>query len=359
MRVAVILAAMAVAAVLIASPAAAAATQPAAAATPAATAATAATALPAAAAAERGAATPPLLVQRGDRAAPQRGPWARTLAWIRGQQQRFYRSLAGAIRDVKEHRSLAAAWGLVVLSFLYGVFHAAGPGHGKAVISAYLVADEVLVRRGIALAFAAALVQALSAIVLVGVLVLALSAAGRTATAVAVHLEAASYALVMVVGLYMLWRAVRGLVRVPMVAHAGHPHAHDGCHSASCGHAHMPGPEELKGEWSLKRAAAIALAVGVRPCAGAVLVLIFANSLGLFAAGVGATFAMALGTALTVSAIAVLTLCSKRLATGLAGSSAAWLTRLQAGLGIAGALFVFAIGLVLLAGALGADRPLV
>ncbi|MGI9414189.1 MAG: nickel/cobalt transporter [Hyphomicrobiales bacterium] len=299
-----------------------------------------------------------LLVQPRPEQKAEPGFWTNITTYIRVQQQKFYRQLAGAIKAVKAENSLAAAWSLVLLSFLYGVFHAAGPGHGKAVISAYLLADERLLRRGVVLAFISAFLQAVSAIVLVTGTVLIFAAAGRTARSMVTYLESASYALICVIGVYMLWSALRG-----GHSHA-HAHAHDGDadgheHHDGCGHAHIPEARQLGENWSLRKAASIAFAVGIRPCSGAVLVLLFANTLGLYVAGVGATFAMSLGTAITVSVIAIATVLSKNLATSFLGPDSVWAGRLYRGLAVVGAVAIFAIGLVLLTGSLQQGRPLI
>src|SRR6266705_3448245 len=98
---------------------------------------------------------------------PAAPPPGSIVGWVLAQQAQFYRGLSGTIRAAKADGS--AVWGLLGLSFLYGIFHAAGPGHGKAVISSYLVANDETWRRGIVLSFAAAFVQALAAVALVGV----------------------------------------------------------------------------------------------------------------------------------------------------------------------------------------------
>ena len=89
------------------------------------------------------------------------------LGWLLSKQALFYRELSGLIRAAKSDGT--ALWGLMGVSFAYGIFHAAGPGHGKAVISSYLVANEETWRRGVTLSFASALLQALTAVVIVGV----------------------------------------------------------------------------------------------------------------------------------------------------------------------------------------------
>ena len=311
-----------------------------------------------------------LLIQPRPEQAANPSLWSRFTNYVRVQQQNFYRQLAGAIKAFKAENSLAAAWSLVFLSFLYGVFHAAGPGHGKAVISAYLLADEKLLRRGVALAFVSAFFQAISAITLVTVAVLIFSAAGRTARSMVGYLESASYALILLVGLYMLWSALRGghshsHAHAHDHDHSGHDHHdhdhahHDHEHHAGCGHAHMPEPDQFRENWSLKKAASIAFAVGIRPCSGAVLVLLFANTVGLYAAGVGATFAMSLGTAITVSAIAIATVMSKNFATSFMGPDGVWAGRIYRGLAVTGALAICAVGLVLLSASLQQGRPII
>lgn len=304
-----------------------------------------------------------LLVQ--PRAAPPQnsGLWSRMTTYVRLQQGKFYRQLATALREVKANNSLAAAWTLVVLSFLYGVFHAAGPGHGKAVISAYLLADEQLLRRGVLLAFVASLMQAVTAIVLVTTVVFVISAAGSTAKSATAYLETGSYALICLIGLYMLWAALRG---GHAHAHAtGHSHGdhapHDHVHDDSCGHVHMPEPRQMTDGWSLRKGASIALAVGIRPCTGAILVLLFAASptINLYIAGIGATFAMSLGTFITVSTIAVLTVLFKNAATSWIGPDSVWAGRVFRTLAVTGALAILVLGLILLTGSLTADRPLI
>ena len=122
--------------------------------------------------------------------------------WILAQESGFYRLLTGAIRAVKESGS--AAWTLAALSFGYGVFHAAGPGHGKAVIASYMVANERILRRGLAICLAAALLQGVVAIGLVATAFLILGATAKHMTAAANWIEIASYAGVMVLGASLL-----------------------------------------------------------------------------------------------------------------------------------------------------------
>lgn len=314
------------------------------------------------------------------------GFWSRTLRWIERQQQQLNRDLAAGVKRLKEEGSLAAVLVLSAIGFLYGVFHAAGPGHGKAIISAYVLANERTAKRGIALAFLAGLFQALSAIALVGILAVLLGASGLRIQSYTGTLEQVSYALIALIGAWMLivqlrgaWArrtaSAQGAPAQPVSPVHGHdPHAHphhhhhhhhhdrhhhhDGHHEhAHHDHAHLPGPSELEGEWSWRRAVSLALAVGIRPCTGAILVLVFALAQGLFWAGVAATFAMALGTAITVSVLAALAVWSRNLAVRFSGEGSRWAARIETIAGIGGAGLVFLLGTLFFAASLGPQRP--
>jgi len=270
-------------------------------------------------------------------------------------QRDMHRQLAAAVRKLKSEGGLAAVWLLASLSFIYGVVHAVGPGHGKAVISSYVLANERTVRRGVLLSFLAALVQAISAICLVAVLAIAMNAAGLKIKAMESYLETASYALIAFVGAWLVVSQARRILFGDTQHADAHDHGHS--HDHDCGHAHMPDPEALSGNLSWRKAAAIVFAVGVRPCSGAVIVLIFALANGLFFAGVAATFAMALGTAITVSVLAVLAVGSKQLALRIAGDNGQWSGWITNAAALGGSLLVLLLGITLFVGSLGPARP--
>ncbi len=288
--------------------------------------------------------------------APQRDPGAfsQFWTWVQQSQQKLYRELAGGVRTLKEERAFSAGLALVLISFFYGVVHAVGPGHGKAVISSYALANERTARRGILLAFGASFIQALSAIALVGVMAIMLNAMGLRIRERVGDLETLSYALVAVVGGLMLYAAVRR-IRRQSAPTGQHDHAHDV--ECGCGHAHMPEPQALQNTWSWRSAAAIMLAVGVRPCTGAIVVLVFALTQGLFWAGILSTFAMSLGTAITVSILAAAAVGSRNLAARLGGAGSLWAARVQSAAAIGGGFIVMMLGIVLFAASLGPARP--
>ncbi|QFU15399.1 nickel/cobalt transporter [Microvirga thermotolerans] len=238
-------------------------------------------------------------------------------AYILDVQGRFYRGLQQAVAALKDDG--AALRTLVAIGFAYGVFHAAGPGHGKGVIAAYLVADGRALAKGFALSLAAALVQALVAILIVSVFALLFRATAATMTRVATAVEWASFAAVALVGALLAWRKAGRVLDVLALARG--PMTGPAC--GDCDHVHMPEPEELRRLTRWRDMAGVVLAAGMRPCTGALVVLVFALSQGLFAAGVAATLAMALGTALTTGAIAALAVFAKKAALALAGGRGA------------------------------------
>ncbi|MGH6936152.1 MAG: nickel/cobalt transporter [Methylocella sp.] len=283
--------------------------------------------------------------------------------WILAREAGFYRLLSGAIRAAKQGG--AAAWGLAGLSFAYGIFHAAGPGHGKMVIASYLLANERALRRGLVLAFGAALLQGLSAVAIIGIGAIIFSATAKHMTAAANAVEIASYASIAILGgalVYMKGAALLSAWRAaPAVAVAAggvarffpaNDCAQNHLHGPDCAHVHAPDPRTLGAEFSWKSALLAMMAAGSRPCSGAILVLVFALAQGIFSTGVFAVSAMSLGTAITTAALASTAVLAKNMAVkySIAGSGRALIVgRLfEAG----AALAVLGLGLTLLFAAL-------
>jgi len=330
-------------------------------------------------------------------------PSSGILGWMFAKQAEFYRSMSAVIRSAKTDGS--AVWTLLGISFLYGIFHAAGPGHGKAVISSYLVANEETWRRGVVLSFASALLQAFVAVAVVGIAAVLLNAtAGQMCSAGRV-IELVSYALIMLVGARLIWVKGRGFLREarslssrplhavgaavtppehkhhdhkhddhchdhahhdhvhdhghPQHGHGhdhGHHHAHDHDHGSAWGHAHGPEPEELAGPGGWRRGFSAIVAVGLRPCSGAIIVLVFALAQGLFWAGVAATFMMGLGTAITVAAIATLAVGFRSAAKQIAGTRSGYGMLAMRGIEVGAAVVVLGFGTLLLLGYMVAER---
>ena len=290
--------------------------------------------------------------------------------WILAKQAEFYRMLSGLVRAAKADGS--AAYTLLGISFLYGVFHAAGPGHGKAVISSYLVANNETWRRGIVLSFASAILQAFTAIAVVGVAAVFLGATAKAMGNTVRVIEIVSYALILLIGLRLLWVKGRAFLQVLGSGkghhhvhghehghnhHHDHGHHHDHAQEASAwSHGHAPEPSELAGVHWLKRGLTAIVAVGLRPCSGAIIVLVFALAQGLFWIGVASTFVMGLGTAITVAAIATLAVGARGLAGRLAKAKPGAGLIILRGLETAAALVIVLFGAALLTGYLASER---
>jgi ABC-type nickel/cobalt efflux system permease component RcnA len=281
------------------------------------------------------------------------------------------------------HGQPSAAWGLIGLGAAYGVVHAAGPGHGKAVLASYMLANETSLKRGATMALMAALLQALIAIVLVGAAGFVFQATASQMTHAADWIELASYCSVAAIGVWLVWRKgsaliaalsqhverQRAVAATPAYAGVAWERPAFGLSAASyragsadapgeladdCGHMHMPDPAQLDGAFSWRAAAGTVIAAGARPCSGAILVLAFAMAQGLFAAGVAAAFAIAIGTAVTTGALAWIAVFAKSAAMRLAAGENSRLALVAKGFEFAAALAVLAFGIALLVGVRGA-----
>ncbi len=286
------------------------------------------------------------------------------LGWILSEQARFYKALTAAVREAKT--SSSGFWLLAGLSFAYGVFHAAGPGHGKAVIASYMIANERALKRGLVLTFLAALLQGVVAVAIVGIAALVFDATARRMTEAAQAIELVSYAAVAGLGLWLVWTKGRAFFRdlriaapAPALAAAGvNTSSRFSCdaiepghvHTADCGHFHAPDPATLDADFSWGSALATIVAAGARPCSGAILVLVFALAQGVMLAGVGAVAAMSLGTALTTGALAAIAVLAKDVALRLTsgGGRSVLVAR---GAELLAAIVVLLVGAGLFAGA--------
>lgn len=333
------------------------------------------------------------------------GPFAHIILWVNEQQRNFYLAMTGALKAMRDDPWQASV--LIGLSFVYGIFHAAGPGHGKAVISSYMIANETALRRGIFLSFVSSLLQAVMAVAAVGLAWLVLRGTGISMNQTARYMEIASFALVLFFGLWLLMRklplllrgkpaedasvtslfsaspapaptpalsamnwqapvaqssisqatraaAASGAARLnykPATQAADHVFIGEGEICAACGNAHIADPSALSGDFNWKTAWSAILSVGLRPCSGALIVLTFALLNGLMLGGLLSVFAMAFGTFITVAFLATLAVTAKNAALRFAGSGAAS-GRLRAAIEVAAALFIALTGALLLSASL-------
>ena len=282
--------------------------------------------------------------------------------WVMEQQRDFHRELARLVQLLAREENPFLIGSLLLASFLYGVFHAAGPGHGKAVIASYMLATKAPFRKGVKLAFTSALLQGLVAIGLVFMLSQVFALAGMVTETTRV-LEMASYVAIGLIGVWMLWRLARGK------SSCGHDHSHDYSHShdhshddhhshGKCAHHHdheshhdhegYCNHSDHKGDQKTAKRSTWAMvsAIGIRPCTGAVLVLLFATSTDILHWGMLATLMMSLGTAITVSILALISVALRDASIGLTPNI--WRERLTRLLGVVAALALIFISVTMI-----------
>lgn len=237
-------------------------------------------------------------------------------------QRSINQTLSALIREVAVSPRQA---GLTLLgfSFLYGVLHALGPGHGKVVITTWLATHRSNLKTSLKLTFAAALVQGGVAIGLVSIVLFILQLPARQLHLGQFYLEKASYLLVASLGLLLCLRAVRKLARLylakPVVYRlSGHAH-HDA--KCGCGHQHIVDQRQLPSDGNWRTHLMIVLSMGIRPCSGAVLILLFSKVVGVYTWGIASALAMACGTALTIACLALVVQTSRGFAQRLAQKS--------------------------------------
>jgi nickel/cobalt transporter (NicO) family protein len=243
-------------------------------------------------------------------------------------QRRLNQTLSREMRQIRETGSPAAVLTVSLVAFVYGVLHAAGPGHGKLVVSAFFLGREARILKGVVMGGLVSVLQTFSAIAIVLVLVFLLGRAGFDVVQQSVWVEVASYGLIVLVGLYMIYAAVTG-------RHLGHRHAEATDGSTDDRHVH----------------GGVVLAAGLTPCASAIIILLFALANGVLAIGIAATMVMALGMGVTVSLVGIATIAARKTLLGVVGArprAALWLRR---GLTFTGALLITVVGSLFFASA--------
>lgn len=248
--------------------------------------------------------------------------WPQVLRESIGWQREFNQQLSTLLKAVAENPTKAGS-SLLLVSFVYGVLHALGPGHGKVVITTWLATHPSKLKSSIVLTLASSLLQGLVAVGLVFVVLSLLALPARQLHLSSFWLEKGSYALVGVLGILLSVRALkklRGMLRKPtFTAFTPHHVHHEHC---GCGHQHLPTPEQLQQGDDWRARLVIVLSMGMRPCSGAIMVLLFSKVVGVFSWGVASAMAMAAGTSLTITSLALLVHTFRTLAVKLSGNKA-------------------------------------
>ncbi|MEO1544079.1 MAG: hypothetical protein AAFR75_08690 [Pseudomonadota bacterium] len=263
--------------------------------------------------------------------------WTDVSAWARAQQRIVQNELARSLTAMRGG-DVWAVWGLIGLCATYGIVHALGPGHGKILISGAAAASRRTAFRMGLIGFAASLMQAVSAIVLVygGMGLLAVSSGWAIGTTERI-LAPASYGAMAIIGLWLCWRGTclaytmsgQATVYRPSHDHSDHHHVHVPGHhhekvhhhdhhdhsahehhahhadGADCGCKHMPTADDAERAEGWRDIAAMILSIGIRPCSGALIVLVIAWHFGMYITGALSAIAMAVGTGCVVAGVAV------------------------------------------------------
>ena len=280
----------------------------------------------------------------------------KSVIWQRDVNQQ----MSGLLKAVAENPTQAGG-ALLLFSFVYGVLHALGPGHGKVVITTWLATHPSKLKSSLGLTLAASLLQGLVAIGLVVVVLTLLQLPARQLHLSSFWLEKGSYALVGVLGLLLCWRALkklRALLRKPKFTAFTPHHVHD--QHCGCGHQHMPDPKQLERDEDWRARLVIVRSMGMRPCSGAIMVLLFSKVIGVCGWGVASALAMAAGTSITISSLALLVHAFRTLAVKLSGNRTPVLWR-QVGwttLALAGGVILVAAAVVMWVSAVPVGRGL-
>jgi nickel/cobalt exporter len=271
--------------------------------------------------------------------------WAWLATNLQGLQRQLHQDMAGAISAVHEQGPMAV-WSLAILSFLYGIVHAAGPGHGKIVISTYVLTQESQMRQGMLLSVSSSLVQGMTVILAVEATVDLLRLSLRSAQGLGTDLETFSYALIALMGAILVFASTRRT----WSRHRHRDEAH---------HHHGRAPCDLETPISRRGPLGVVVSIGVRPCSGAMLVLLVAYALRLRWAGISAVFAMSLGTAVAVSVLAFLCVHARTGMLKIAAAMPQRDRRLEMAIdviGVVGGLLVFALAALMFQAAMTAPQ---
>ena len=215
-------------------------------------------------------------------------PWGALSQWAALQQREFQNAMARALTAIRDGEP-GALWLLCGATAAYGVVHAMGPGHGKVLLGGAAFASGVTFLWLAVLTLVSSLAQSATAILLIGALVFgARMSSGDATDLTETWLAPLSIAAIGAIGAVLIWRGARSLGRFRAAGHEP---------SCDCSHAHGPTVQEVTSLQSFREAAALVASIAIRPCTGALFVLVIAARFDAFAAGCLAVLTMGIGTA--------------------------------------------------------------
>ncbi len=238
--------------------------------------------------------------------------------WAANGQREFQNAMARALRALRAGDPQALVT-LLSVCFAYGFFHAVGPGHGKVLIGGYGVGRRIGLVRLSSIALASSLAQSLSAVALVYTGVFFLNWSSKKMIDITENIMApVSYAAIALIGVWLLWRGLRGFWKL---SKPGHSNNADGTCS-DCGHRHAPSVAEIAQLHSWRDTLILIGGIAIRPCTGALFLLVLTWRMDIQMAGILGALAMGLGTGSVTVAVAIASVTFRKSALLSAGTSA-------------------------------------
>lgn len=226
--------------------------------------------------------------------------WSAFIQWCLATQITLHRYLVMYLLQLNNHQYSGGLW-LLTGAFFYGVLHAIGPGHGKFIVTTYLSTNKESQLAARVVPFLGSLMQGVSAILFVFILAVGFNLASGDLSASRWYVEKISAVLIGAFGVFMIYQTLKSLRPRSVSIYSVKPlHQHD--ERCSCGH-HGVNADVEKGDW--KTRLGVILAIGARPCSGAIMILMFSNALGIVTWGMAAVMTMSLGTALSIMGLSL------------------------------------------------------
>ncbi|MCK8151090.1 nickel/cobalt transporter [Citrobacter amalonaticus] len=224
--------------------------------------------------------------------------WGAFIQWCLATQITLHRYLVMYLLQLNNHQYSGGFW-LLTGAFLYGVLHAIGPGHGKFIVTTYLSTNKESLLAARVVPFIGSLMQGVSAILFVFILAIGFNLAAGDLSTSRWYVEKISAALIAGFGAFLIYQALKSIRPITFTRFTP-LHSHD--EKCGCGH-HGVGQTLVDGNW--KTRLGVILAIGARPCSGAIMILLFSNALGIVTWGIAAVMTMSFGTALSIMGLSL------------------------------------------------------
>ncbi len=260
------------------------------------------------------------------------GPLEQVMGHVRSIQKELTLKLNGFGMDIKDDPFGPALWMFLALSFLYGIVHAVGPGHGKAVVCSYFLANPGSFASGALMGNVITFVHMGSAALAVGIAYAVFSTGMGGFAAASRAIQPASYALLTGMGLFLAIKAIRDVMKGGLIVEASCPIDSD----------------EVARSQNTRRVLTVSFITGLVPCPGAAVILAFAIGLNIFWAGMAALFVMAVGMGLTTTLFAWAAVAARGVTLKLSGKNKKFFNYVYATLSICGASAIALFGGALL-----------